>query len=98
MFGWEKKKTISVYINQDIYRTLLKSESLNKKKYLKVTINYTGPVKAPIKKDDILGKLQISYKDLPIDEYDLFAFEDVRKLNIFSRLMKTINFLIWGDV
>ena len=93
-----KKKTISVYINQDIYRTLLKSESLNKKKYLKVTINYTGPVKAPIKKDDILGKLQISYKDLPIDEYDLFAFEDVRKLNIFSRLMKTINFLIWGDV
>ena len=93
-----KKKTVSVYINQDIYRTLLKSESLNKKKYLKVTINYTGPVKAPIKKDDILGKLQISYKDLPIDEYDLFAFEDVRKLNIFSRLMKTINFLIWGDV
>ena len=93
-----KKKTVSVYINQDIYRTLLKSESLNKKKYLKVTINYTGPVKAPIKKDDILGKLQISYKDLPIDEYDLFAFEDVRKLNIFSRLMKSINFLIWGDV
>ena len=30
-----KKKTIGAYINQDIYKTFLKSESLNKKKYLK---------------------------------------------------------------
>ena len=33
-----------------------------------------------------------------IEEYNLLAFEDVKKLNIFSRLMKSINFLIWGDV
>ncbi len=93
-----KKETVSVYLNQDIYKTLLKSESLNKKKYLNVTINYTGPIKAPIKKNDILGKLKITHKDLSVDEYDLFAFEDVRKLNVFSRLMKSINFLIWGNV
>ena len=93
-----KKETVSVYVNQDIYKTLLKSESLNKKKYLNVTINYTGPIKAPIKKNDVLGKLKITYKDLSVDEYDLFAFENVRKLNVFSRLMKSINFLIWGDV
>jgi D-alanyl-D-alanine carboxypeptidase (penicillin-binding protein 5/6) len=93
-----KKKTISVYINQDIYKTLLKSESLNKKKYLKVTVNYKGPIKAPIKKNEIIGKLKIAYKNELVEEYDLFAFEDVKKLNVFSRLMKSINFLIWGDV
>jgi len=93
-----KKKTISVYINQDIYKTLLKSESLNKKKYLKVTVNYKGPIKAPIKKNEIIGKLKIAYKNERVEEYDLFAFEDVKKLNVFSRLMKSINFLIWGDV
>ena len=93
-----KKETVSVYVNQDIYKTLLKSESLNKKKYLNVTINYTGPIKAPIKKNDVLGKLKITYKDLSVDEYDLFAYENVKKLNVFSRLMKSINFLIWGDV
>ena len=65
---------------------------------MNVTINYTGPIKAPIKKNDILGKLKITHKDLSVDEYDLFAFEDVRKLNVFSRLMKSINFLIWGNV
>ena len=93
-----KKNTVNVYINQDIYKTLLKSESLNKKKYLNVTVNYKGPIQAPIKKGDILGKLNIAYKGELVDEYDLFAFEDVKKLNVFSRLMKSINFLIWGDV
>ena len=93
-----KKNTVNVYINQDIYKTLLKSESLNKKKYLNVTVNYKGPIKAPIKKNDILGKLKVTYKDKIVEEYDLFAFEDVKKLNVFSRLMKSINFLIWGDV
>jgi len=93
-----KKKTVNVYINKDIYKTLLKSESLNRKKYLKVSIIYTGPIKAPIKKDEIMGVLKVTYKDELVDEYDLFAFEDVKKLNIFSRLMKSINFLIWGDV
>ena len=53
---------------------------------------------APIKKDDILGTLKVTYKNEAIEEYDLFAFEDVKKLNVFSRLMKSINFLIWGDV
>ena len=93
-----KKKTVGVYVNQDIYKTLLKSESLKKTKYLKVTISYMGPIKAPIQKDDILGKLKISYKDQSTDEFDLYAFDDVKKINIFSSLMKSINFLIWGDV
>tara|TARA_B100000787_G_C16150685_1_gene276418 strand:- start:21 stop:1184 length:1164 start_codon:yes stop_codon:yes gene_type:complete len=93
-----KKKTVGAYINQDIYKTLLKSESLNRKKYLKVTAKYTGPIKAPIKKNDIIGKLKIIYKDELVEEYDLLAFEDIKKLNAFSRLIRSMNFLIWGDV
>ena len=93
-----KKELVGVYINQDIYKTVLKSESLNKKKYLKVSLNYKGPIQAPIMKDDILGTLKVVYKNELVDEYNLLAIEDVKKLNIFSRLMKSINFLIWGDV
>ena len=96
---WQgKKKTVSAYINQDIYKTLLKSESLNRKKYLKVTVKYTGPIKAPIKKDAIIGKLKVSYKDEYIEEYDLLAFEDIKRLNVISRLIRSMNYLIWGDV
>lgn len=89
-----KKRVVKVYTKNDIYKTIPKA----RKKYLKVTIDYNGPVKAPIKKDDILGKLKISYKDKIIDEHDLLAFENVKKLNIFSRLIRSINYLIWGDV
>jgi len=89
-----KKNTVGVYVKQDIYKTILKS----RKKDLKVTVNYNGPIQAPIKKNDILGKLRVVYKNELIEEYDLFAFEDVKRLNIFSRLLKSINFLIWGDV
>ena len=89
-----KKDTVKTYIKKDIYKTIPKG----KKRLLKVTLKYNGPIHAPIKKDDVIGKLNLSYKGEFIEEYDLLAFEDVKKLNIFSRLIKSINFLIWGDV
>ncbi len=89
-----KKKFVKTYVKQDVYKTIPKA----RKKFLKVSIKYKGPIHAPIKKDDILGKLTVKYKDELIEEYDLLAFEDVKKLNILSRLLKSINFLIWGDV
>ena len=64
----------------------------------KAVVNYNGPIEAPIKKDDIVGKLKISYKDEIIVEHDLLAYENIKKVNIFSRLIKSFNYLIWGDV
>jgi len=89
-----KKDTVKTYIKNDIYKTIPKA----KKKLLKLSLNYSGPIQAPIKKDDILGKLKLTYDGELIEEYDLLAYEDVKKLNVFSRLMKSFNFLIWGDV
>jgi serine-type D-Ala-D-Ala carboxypeptidase (penicillin-binding protein 5/6) len=90
---WQgKKETVSAYVNEDIYKTIPKA----RKKFLKVTMNYNGPIQAPIKKDEILGKLKVTYKGEIIEEYDLLAFENIKKLNIFSRLIISINFLIWG--
>ena len=89
-----KKDTVKVYIKNDLYKTVPKA----RKKLLKVSLNYNGPIQAPINKDDILGELRLTYDGDLIEEYDLLAFENVKKLNIFSRLMKSINFLIWGDV
>ncbi len=89
-----KEKQVSVYVNEDIYKTIKKAQ----KRLLKVSINYDGPVEAPIKKDQIIGKLNISYNENTIGEYDLLAANEVKKVNMFSRLMKSINYLIWGDV
>ena len=89
-----KKDTVKTYIKNDIYKTIPKG----KKRLLKVSLNYNGPIQAPIKKDDILGKLKLTFDGELMEEYDLLAYEDVKKLNVFSRLMKSVNFLIWGDV
>ena len=89
-----KKDTVKTYIKNDIYKTIPKA----KKRLLKVSLIYNGPIQAPIKKDDILGKLKLTFDGELIEQYDLLAYEDVKKLNVFSRLMKSINFLIWGDV
>jgi D-alanyl-D-alanine carboxypeptidase (penicillin-binding protein 5/6) len=88
------QKTVKSYINENVYQTIPKA----KKKYLKVSIDYQGPLKAPILKNDIIGKVKITYKDEQIGEYDLLAFENVKRQNIFSRFISSINFLIWGDV
>ena len=85
---------VKSYVVEDIYKTIPKRQ----KKYLKVSINYDGPIKAPIKKDQVLGVLNIYFKDKLIGNYDLQAYENIKKQNIISRLMSSINFLIWGDV
>jgi len=89
-----KQEQIDVYVKNDIYKTIPKA----RKRLLKVSLNYNGPVQAPIKKDDVLGALKIVYDGELIDEYEILAFNNVKKLNVFSRLLKSINFLIWGDV
>ncbi len=92
---WQgKQKKVKAYISSDIYKTIPKA----KKKYLKVTVNYDGPLEAPIKKNDVIGKMKITYKDEVVGNYDLFASESVQKQNIISRILSSINFLIWGDV
>ena len=89
-----KKDSIKVYTKEDIYKIIKKG----KKKLLKIKMLYEGPVEAPISKDQVLAKLKIIYDDELIDEYDLLAKEQVNKVNIFSRLVKSLNYLIWGDV
>ena len=92
---WQGKESqVDVYVNQDIYKTIKKAQ----KRLLKISINYSGPVEAPIKKDQVVGKLKVVYDENIIGEYDLYAAKEIKKVNIFSRLMKSLNYLIWGDV
>ncbi len=88
------KSKVKVKLNENVYKTIPKA----RKKYLKVKLIYEGPIEAPIIKDDILGKLIISYKDEIISEHQLHASEDIKRINIISRIIRSINYLIWGDV
>ena len=89
-----KQDNVEVYTSQDIYKTIKKA----KKKLLKVSVKYEGPVEAPIKKDEKIAILKVVYDDELVGEYDLLASKEVKKVNFVSRLLKSLNYLIWGDV
>ena len=89
-----KKDKVKVYTKEDIYKTIKKGQ----KKKIKAKIIYDGPIEAPIKKDQILAKLKKVYDQELIGEYELLAVDEVKRVNIFSRLIKSFNYLIWGDV
>ena len=41
---------------------------------------------------------EIFLNDELFAEYDVFSMEEIKKVNIFSRLIRTFNFFVWGDV
>ena len=83
-----KENFVKVYTNEDIYKTIKKGQ----KKKLKAKMLYDGPIEAPIKKDQVLAKLKIVYDEETIGEYELLALKEVKKVNIFSRLIKSLNY------
>ena len=89
-----KEDAVDVYTKEDIYKTIKKA----KKKLLKVSVNYDGPVEAPINKDQKVATLKVVYDQELVGEYDLLASKEITKVNFFSRLLKSLNYLIWGDV
>ena len=85
---------MEAYTTEDIYKTIKKA----KKKLLKVAVKYEGPVEAPIKKDQKIATLRVVYDQELVGEYDLLSSKEIKKVNFFTRLIKSINYLIWGDV
>ena len=89
-----KDDKIDVHTNEDIYKTIKKA----KKKLLKISVKYEGPIEAPIKKNEKVAILRVVYDDELVGEYDLLASKEVKKVNFVSRLLISLNYLIWGDV
>ncbi len=85
---------VKVKTGQDIFITIPKA----KKRKIKALIEYEGPILAPIVENQVVAKLKIYFNDEIHSEYDLYASEKINKVNIISRLFKSLNYLVWGDV
>ena len=89
-----KKNKVEVLPSEDFYLTIPK----RKKKSIKAIIEYEGPIEAPIKKGQKLGKLYVYVSDDLEKEIDILSSEEISRSNIFSRLLTSLNYLVWGDV
>ena len=73
-----KKNSVDLYVDKDIYKTIPKG----RKKYLKVIAEFEGPLEAPISKGQEVGILNVYFKDELLNQYKLYAKEDVKKLHL----------------
>ena len=89
-----KKNKVDVVPSEDLYLTIPK----RKKKTIKSILEYEGPIQTPIKKGQKLGILKVYISGELKNQIDMLAAEDIKKSNIFSRLFKSLNYLVWGDV
>ena len=89
-----KKAKVKILPSEDVYLTIPK----RKKKIIKAILEYDGPIQAPIKKGDTLGTLNVYVSDELKKQINILAAEDIEKSNIFSRIFKSLNYLVWGDV
>ena len=88
------KPKIKATTKEDFYVTINKKDI----RYLIVSLDYKGPIQAPIYKGTEVAKIIVTQKDNIIKEIPLFAAEDVKKVNFFKSLLTSLNYLIWGDV
>ena len=89
-----RRNKIQATTNQDYYITIDKKDI----RHLTVSLNYSGPIKAPIQKGEQIAELTIKKKNDIIKTLPLYASEDLKKVNFFKSLMTSLNYLIWGDV
>ena len=86
-----KKEKIKAVSKEDFYTTINKKDI----RHLTVTLDYKGPLKAPIEEGTQVANLIISKKDEIIKKLPLYAAEDLKKVNFFKSLLTSLNYLIW---
>ena len=89
-----KKNKINATTKEDYYITINKKDI----RHLTVTLEYDGPISAPIDTGTQIANIVISKKNEIFKKLPLYAAEDLQKVNFFKSLIISLNYLIWGDV
>mgnify|MGYP006141683825 CR=1 FL=1 len=76
------------------YLTLSKRDS----RYLNIFLEYSGPVKAPIKIGDKIANLKVFQKNELVDTIPVYSSENIGKINFIKSVFTSLNYMIWGDV
>ena len=89
-----RKNKVKAITKEDYYLTIDKKNIRD----LKVFLEYNGPIKTPVQKDQKIANLIVQQKDEVIKTLPLYASEKISKVNFFKSLITSLNYLIWGDV
>ncbi len=86
-------RTINGYTKEDVYTTIYKKNLRG----FEVFLEYDGPIKAPIKKDEEIAEIKIYNKQELVKIIPVFAADKVKKVNFLLSILTSFNYMIWGD-
>ena len=88
-----EKNTVTATVAEDVILTLPRMARKN----LAVAIHYETPLHAPVKKNDVIGRLVITFptQEMPL-EIPLVAGEGVGKGSFLKRIRDSFCYLVWG--
>ncbi len=84
--------TVPLVANQELVLTLTRSA----RKGMKVSVNYTSPIPAPIREGQELAQLVVTPSEGDPLSYPLYAGASVEQKGPFGRLVAAVEFLIFG--
>ena len=88
-----KTQTMIGQTKEDVYITIDKKDLRN----FNTFIEYSGPVKAPIAKDQEIATIKVYIKEDLLKTIPVYATEKVKKINFLLSLLTSFNYMIWGD-
>jgi len=88
-----KEKITKGYTKENVYQTIYKKNLRG----FDVFLEYTGPLIAPIKKDEKIASIKIYNKKKLIRSVPVYAAEKVKKVNFLISILTSFNYMIWGD-
>jgi serine-type D-Ala-D-Ala carboxypeptidase (penicillin-binding protein 5/6) len=88
-----KNKFVKGATKEDLFLTFSKKDS----RKINVSIEYNGPIKAPILKDQKIANLKVYKAKELLHNVPIFAAEEVKKINFIKSVLSSINYMIWGD-
>jgi D-alanyl-D-alanine carboxypeptidase (penicillin-binding protein 5/6) len=88
-----KTKSVKGYTKQDVYTTIDKKDLRG----FEVFLEYLGPIKTPINKDEQIALIKIYNKQELIKSVPVYAAEKVKRINFLLSMLTSLNYMIWGD-
>ena len=84
--------TIKLLSSVDVHKVMSRKE----RRSLKVSLNWSDPIPAPLTKGQEVGMITLSYDD-KVENYPLLAAESVEELGFFDRITEAVKYLIFGS-
>lgn len=88
-----EQATIPAVVHEDVTLTMRRANRDD----LKVKVQYTEPLPAPIAKDTAVGQIVIEAPEMEAKTFPIYAAADATKLGIMGRLTAALNYLVWGE-